>query len=358
MKLAYSVLAVVLLFAAAFIFLNAGQKTPINADSMNITQDNDEVLLRVVFSGNSIPAEVNGRLSLVTSEGEFIYDREFMARQADFRNVNGNVVLERHLKLATGKKFDYAELILYLQNQTFHAEQGRKPDVLDMVIEAIQHESQYAVSISLLQNGKMVSSAGALSLQVIDKERLLYNSTIYISENDFRDNRFLVLIPYGQVPKSFYGTGNLLVSFQGKEKRLDIPLRQLSEAEKKAEEEREFSKHLAYFNNYTDYAGFRFNITRAGYYFAYLPERTAFVRFDAKLKNLQNRPQYLIRSDFYIKDNDRNFYPVHSRLSSPFGPLLKSQEEVTASFYFALVANKRSYSFYYGDKKLVSLGGN
>ena len=115
----------------------------------------------------------------------------------------------------------------------------------------------------------------------------------------------------------------------------------------------EFSSNAKPLANATDYVGFSFNVTQTGYYLAHAPEKSKLVRFDAKIKNTLNRPQYLIRDDFYIKDSDKSFYPVYGKLSSVFTPILKANEEINVSFYFNIIAEKNSYSLYYGDKKLA-----
>ncbi len=329
------------------------ENTQLHAESMRLSQNDDQVILTVLFSGNVAPEQASGKLFLFSESGESLYDREFTVRKGDFKKIDEKFLLERYVKLDSNKQFSYAELYLYLPNQTFHAEQGQKPDTLELGVEVLSHEKQYAVHIDFIELGKKTKPAGAVELRILDNDGSIYKEVFDINENDFKEDYITLLLPYNKVPKSFYDKGNLIVKFKNKEKRIDIPLQQYSEKEKLQIGDIEFSSNAKPLANATDYVGFSFNVIRSGYYFNRVPEKTKLVRFDAKIKNTLKRPQYLMRDDFYIKDSDKAFYPVYGKLSSVFTPILKANEEINVSFYFNIIAEKDSYSLYYGDKKLA-----
>ena len=328
------------------------EKTPLHAESMRLLQNDDQVILTVIFSGNVAPEQASGKLLLLTNSGKTLYDREFSVKKGDFKKLD-QFILERYIKLNTNEKFDYAELYLYLPNQTFHAEQGSRPDVLEINGEVLAHEKQYAVRINFIELGKNIKTSGTVELRILDFDGTIYKEILDINEGDFKEGYLTIFLSYEKIPKSFYKNGNLLIKFEDKEKRLEIPLREYSEKEKSQIEDMEFSSNAKPLVNKTDYVGFEFNIMQTGYYIAHSPEKTKAVRFDARIKNTLNRPQYLMRDDFYIKDSDKNFYPVYGKLSTAFTPILKPNEEINASFYFNIIAEKDGYSLYYGDKKLA-----
>ncbi len=329
-------------------------KTPLHAESIHLSQNDDQVILTVVFSGNIAPEQASGKLLLLTNDSKTLYDREFTIKKGDFKKLD-SFILERYIKLDTNEKFDYAELYLYLPNQTFHAEQGTLPGSLDINAEAIAHENQYTTHIDFTQAGRKIKPTGSLELRIVDPEGTVYKQNEEINETkETKDDYLTFFLPYNRIPKSFYNKGNLIIKFSDKEKRLEIPLKQYNEKEKLQIEDLDFSSNAKPLANYIEYVGFSFNVTRAGYYFAHLPQRTALTRFDVKIKNLLGRPQYLIRDDFYSNDLNRNFYPVYF-LSTKFNKILKAKEEVNVSFYFNVIGQQNGYLLFYGDKKLAEL---
>ena len=330
-------------------------KIPIRAESMQITQNNNEILLTINFSGNELPQDAQASLLLIDDNGSLLFNDKFTLMQRDF--TLGKHQIQKYLRINGSRPFAYADFTLKLVNQTFHAEQGKKPAALvaglDMQLDAISHETQYTVHLTFLENGKIIKPEGIAELTILGKEGILYHNYRQISGDNFKEDYLTFFLPYSGVQKSFYGDGNLVVLFNGLERRIDIQLKKFNESEMLEQQDKDFVLAAKNMNFSIDYVNFRFSPTRTGYYFAHLPDKTKLVRFDVKLKNLLTRPQYLVRSDFYIKDSDDNFYPVYGTLSTRFGPLLKPMEELNASFYFNILAEKDSYSFYYGDKKMA-----
>ena len=331
------------------------QKTALRAEAMQITQNGNEILLAVNLSGNDWPEQAMARLLLLDEKGNALYDKEFELKKEDFKIDKGR--LEKYLRLESDRKFSYAEFRLELPSQAFKEEIGSLPKgAVELKIETLEQETQYAIIIEFTVNGKKEKANGTMKIKVLDAEGELYYEEKKITERDFDGDCATVLLPYKKVPKSFYGKGNLLIGFNGMEKRLEISLRRYSEKEKLALQETYFEENAARVNAATEYVGFGFDVTTAGYYDNYNYEtgsKARLVRFDVSMRNMLSRPQYLIRSDFYIKDGDGNFYPVYGKISTGFGPLLKPNERTNASFYFNILAEKNYYSFYYGDRKLA-----
>ena len=326
-------------------------QTPLALKGMEVKQTNDEVMISVPFSGNAIPDQMQAHLQLLTSGGSPIYDHDFTLKKEDFKTDQQKLI--KYMKLESSAQFSYAEFIIDLPNGTASFEQGQRPDILKVTAEVIEHETQYAVNMHLMENNKPANASGPLTIKINDAEGTIYSETRYLNRSDFNDGYTGILLPYNKIRKSFYSNGTLMLEFQKKQITLKVKLKQYTEDEKKRIEEKQFADASKAINAYTEYVGFSFNVTRTGYYYAHLPDRKLLVRFDARLKNALLRPQYLVRDDFYMKDADRNFYPVYVVPSTDFTPLLMQQQEINASFYFNIIAEKTSYSFYYGDKKLA-----
>ncbi len=346
-----------------FIFL-AGcifeERIPLHGEGMELKQTQDEIVLSVNFSGNEIPKESSAQLELRNAKDNLIYNREFRIQQDEFKKINSNkTILERYIKLNTSTLFSYAKLTIRLPNETFEIAQGEKKNINDEIsAEVIAHETQYALHIAFKENGKSVTPAGTMVLAILDNDGQIYTLQKKVSEVNYSNGNLIFLLPYTVIPKSFYQKGNLIVTFNEKQKRVEIPLKQYTTKEAKEVEEQEFVKTAQALSNYTEYVGFAFNMTRAGYSTTHNPERIVLIRFDGVVNNLLPRPQYLIRDDFYIKDNQKVFYPVYGKYSTAFGPLLKGNEQVNASFYFLITVPKEKYYFYYGDKVLAVLDNN
>ncbi len=328
------------------------QKYPLVPDSLSISQNNDELAMSANFSGNDIPKETKARLTLWTATGEKIYDREFFMKESEFTSRGNKTTLTRHIKLTTTAKVDAAELTLMLPNGMKKLTAGsRALNFNELDVEVVAHETQYAVFLEVPEPQELINRT--LYATILDNEGMLHQTIILIAPSMIREKNAVFFIPYQAVPKSFYKTGNLLITFNGSERRTEIPLRHYTAQEAHAKQEGEFIKNAqGIANGTTEYVGFKFNVTRAGIY----RDRAAdelLVRFDAELANALLRPQYLIRSDFYMKDEKKTFYPVLTKRSSNFGPLLMASESVNASFYFLISAPKDRYAFYYGDKKLA-----
>lgn len=369
MKYTCLFLSILVLFYGCTIF---GERVPLEVKNFNVERINDQILLTAGFSGNDIPKEVLAHLTILDKKGEPVYDKDFYLKEIDFHN-NGSVYLEKYFLINSGNNdrdddyIEYANFTLLLPNKTFSGEIGNKSILknAEYKVEVISHETQYALIIKFLdRNKKQIAKSGNLEISIIDDEGILYKTKKLITVTEFKGGHLLFLIPYSNVNKSFYKKGNVLVTFleqaqnleqqQKFEKRLEIDLKSFTEKEKAIQEEDDYLKNARILNNTITYVGFEFVLKNAGYIYLHTPDRVKMVRFDVILKNSLNKPQYLIKNDFYMKDSEKIFYPVLSTKTTQFGPLLKPGQRINASFYFNIIKDKSYYVFYYGDKILAN----
>lgn len=352
------------LFLFALVIMLTGcafQKTPLNAENMQISQQGNEILLKVNFTGNDIPEKVNGKMAVIGQNSETIYDSEFFLKSDSFSESNGGVVLKRYIKTTSNESIRYANLTLFLPNQTFYAEYGNKPiaELNYIQVDAIPHETQYAINIKFFDNyGKPIKpEEGNISIVILDADGRIYSTKRIFDGREFQGDYLNILLPYSQIDKSFYENGSVVVTTTTYEKQIQkntqIKLQQYTKEEMKNKHEKYYMDNAVMLDNTTNYVGFVFYIKNAGIYIDHAPDRKEMIRFDTVLKNNLPRPQYLVRDDFYMKDEGKNFYPVSSVSSTAFGPLLMKGAVVNATFYFEKRADKKKYIFYYGDKALA-----
>ena len=360
MKYIHLFLSIVILLYGCTIF---GEKIPLDVKEFNVEKINNQILLTASFSGNDIPKEVFAHLIILDKKGEPIYDKDFYLKEMDFHD-NGSVYLEKYFLINSNNKennIEYVNFTLFLPNKTFSGELGNKSILknAEYKVEVISHENQYALIIEFFdRNKKPISKNGNLEIKIIDDEGILYETRKGVTAIEFKEGYLPILIPYKNVKKSFYKRGNMLVTFleqnQKFEKRVEIDLKSFTEQERIAEEELYYSKNAIKLNNSISYVGFEFILGSAGYIYVHEPEKIKMVRFDVVLRNILNKPQYLVRNDFYMKDSEKIFYPVLSTKTTQFGPLLKPGARINASFYFNIIKDKKYYTFYYGDKMLAN----
>ncbi len=348
-------LSLLLIFGCTF------QKTPLHGEAMSISQNDTQVMLTVHFTGNDVPERVSGKMTLVGKDGTPIYNREFFVKNGDFSVIGNQTVLTRQIILEKNESIAYANLTLALPKETFYAEQGKEQSsgIGYITLDPISHETQYAINVKIFDaDGKQVTAAkGNISISINDADGELYRSQKTFDERQFSGNFLSILVPYSQVKKSFYDNGsvsvNMYLNGNKYNRNTGITLRKYSGLEMLAMQENEFARKAVTLDNTTNYVGFRFYVKDAGFYVDYTPNKKELIRFDAVLTNAKPQHQYLVRDDFYMKDEDKMFYAVDSGRSTTFGPLLLKGAIVNATFYFEKRANKGRYIFYYGDKILA-----
>lgn len=339
-----------ILLAAGCTFLAPPPK-PILFNRMQINQSGDELTLTIGFSGNDVPAQTQADLLLIAGNGQTIYSRSFFIQKSEFNMETRQI--QKHLKLQGGLPFAYARL--HAPDYGFNATQGKLPPIYSLDAYILPHERQYALHLDLFQAGQRMTPDDTLHLQISDADGTLYSLTRPIHPSDFEDGRLVVLLPYTDIPLSFYSSGYLWFRFGGWEKTIPLTLRRLTEQESYDSQEKDFLLRAQGFNYSLDYAGVRFLPTRTGYYLAHLPERRRLVRFDIQMTDILSGPQLIHKDDFYLVNDAPARYPVYyGQTPSSFQPVLYPNQPTVASFYFNVFDDKSArYSLYYGPKKIA-----
>ncbi|MDO8554888.1 MAG: hypothetical protein Q7S22_08815 [Candidatus Micrarchaeota archaeon] len=349
---------ILLLLTLALLFGCTFEKTPLQGETFSIIRGDEQITLSVNLTGNNIPDKVNGKMTVLDKDGKSIYDRDFSVKSNEFVVRGNQTTLVRQLKVENNNQITYANLTLYLPNETFYAEQGKiqTSGTGYIMIEPISHEVQYAINIRFFDgNGKQINpTKGNFSITITDTDSELYYSARNFDERQFSGKTLTILVPYSGVKKSFYNNGSVSVILYANNKQYDrksdLILNKYNQQEILTEQEKLFSNNMVTLGNITNYVGFTFTVKNAGFYLDYSPNKKELIRFDTVLTNAKPQHQYLIRDDFYMKDDAKQFYAVDAGRSTAFGPLLLKGAVVNATFYFEKRADRKKYYFYYGDK--------